>query len=72
MDLLGPKLFIASIKGICNASKVWTILFASDTNLFHRRYDLGEMIRKTNGELHKFHVWFAVNRRSRIVTKTNK
>ena len=58
------------INNICNVWKVAKfILFADDTNLFC--CDLDELIRKTNAELDKLHVWFAVNRLSLNVTKTN-
>ena len=60
------------INNICNVWKVAKfILFADDTNLFYCDCDLDELIRKTNAELDKLHVWFAVNRLSLNVTKTN-
>ena len=71
-SVLGPKLFIMYINDICNVSKVAKfILFADDTNLFYCDCDLDELIRKTNAELDKLHMWFSINRLSLNVTKTN-
>ena len=47
------------------------ILFTDDANLFHCDITLNELIRRTNTELDKLHVWFAVNTLSINVTKTN-
>ena len=57
---------------ICNVFKVFKfILFVDDTNLFYCDCNLNELIRRTNTDLDKLHVWFAVNRLSINVTKTN-
>ena len=47
------------------------IVFADDTNLFYCDSNLNELFRWTNTEMDKLHVWFAVNRLSINVTKTN-
>ena len=46
-------------------------LFADDTNLFYCDSNLNELIRWTNTEMDKLLVWFAVNRLSINITKTN-
>ena len=71
-SILGLKLFIIVMNDICNVSKVFKfILFADETNLFYCDSNLNELIQRTNTELDKLHVWFAVNRLSLNVTKTN-
>ena len=71
-SILGPKLCVIYMNDICNVSKVVKlILFADDTNLFYYDSNLNELIRRTNTELDKLHVWFAVNSLSLNVTKTN-
>ena len=45
----------------------WT----NSSNLFYCDSNLNELIRMTNTELDKLHVWFAINRLSINVTKTN-
>ena len=64
-SIVGPKLFVIYMNDICNVSKVCNfILFADDTNLFYYDSNLNELIQRTNTELGKLHVWFAVNRLS--------
>ena len=71
-SILGLKLFIIVMNDICNILKVFKfILFADETNLFYCDSNLNELIQRTNTELDKLHVWFAVNRLSLNVTKTN-
>ena len=38
--------------------------FADDTNMFYSNSDTVDLVRMTNIELEKLHVWFAVNRLS--------
>ena len=71
-SILGPKLFIMYINGICKVSKVFKfILFADDTNLLCCHSDLNELVRMINVGLDELQVWFSVNRLSLNVTKTN-
>ena len=71
-SILGPQLCIIYMNDICNVSKLFKfILFADDTNLFYCDRNLNELIRRTNTELDKLHVWCAVNRLSINVTKIN-
>ena len=69
---MGPKLFILYINDICNVSdKVKFILFADDTNLFCSDVNLVNLIIAVNNELEKLCIWFAMNKLSLNVTKTN-
>ena len=71
-SVLGPKLFILYINDICNVLKMFKfILFADDTNMFYSNSDIADLARLTNIELEKLHVWFAVNRLSLNISKTN-
>ena len=68
----GLKLFILYINDICNVSKNFKfILFADDTNMFYSNSDTVDLVRLTNIELEKLRVWFAVNRLSLNISKTN-
>ena len=47
------------------------ILFADNTNMFYSNSDIADLIRLTNIEIEKLRVWFAVNRLSLNISKTN-
>ena len=71
-SILGPKLFILYINDICNVSSLFKyILFADDTNLFCSGKDLGILSKQICLELNKLDNWFAINKLSLNVTKTN-
>ena len=71
-SILGPKLFIIFINDICNISKIIQfILFADDTNIFCSDDDLTKLETKINQELSKLNDWFAINKLSLNVSKTN-
>ena len=71
-SVLGPKLFILYINYICNVSRiVQFILFADDTNMFYSNSDIADLVRLTNIELEKLHVWCAVNMVSLNIPKKN-
>ena len=71
-SVLGPKLFILYINDICNVSTIFKfILFADDTNMFYSNSDIADLVQLTNIELEKLRVWFAVNRLSLNISKTN-
>ena len=71
-SILGPKLFIIYINDMCNVSDVLKfILFADDTNIFCSGHNLKELCELTTKELDNLRKWFAVNRLSLNVTKTN-
>ena len=71
-SVLGPKLFILYINDICNVSTNFKfILFADDTNMFYSNRDIADLVLLTNIKLEKLRVWFAVNRLSLNISKTN-
>ena len=71
-SILGPKLFLFYINDICNISdKLKFILFADDTNIFFSDQNLCNLVSTLNMELNKLNTWFAVNKLSLNVSKTN-
>ena len=71
-SILGPKLFIIYINDICNVSKILDlILFADDTNIFYTGNNIVELCKQLCVELDKLNIWFAVNKLSLNVSKTN-
>jgi len=71
-SVLGPVLFLLYINDIVNASKsLELILFADDTNLFMSDANLDRLIATVNSDLVCLANWFAVNRLSLNVNKTN-
>ena len=71
-SILGPKLFILYINDICNISKILDfIIFADDTNIFCTGDNLQEICKIMSSELEKLQNWFALNKLSLNVTKTN-
>ena len=71
-SILGPKLFILYINDICNTSTLLKfILFADDTTIFWSGSDLNELSRHMSNELVKLSIWFAINKLSLNVAKTN-
>ena len=71
-SILGPKLFILYINDMCNVSNMLKfILFADDTNIFCSGKDLRKLSELISQELHKLKDWFAVNKLSLNVSKTN-
>ena len=71
-SILGPKLFILYINDICNVTKTLNfILFADDTNIFCSDKDLKYLCETVSIELDKINLWFAVNKLSLNLSKTN-
>ena len=71
-SILGPKLFILYINDMCNVTKYLKfILFADDTNLFCSGHDINKLSEIVSNELYKLKDWFAVNRLSLNINKTN-
>ena len=70
-SILGPLFFILYINDLNNASKLDSILFADDTNLFISHTDPDFLISTLNCELDKLSNWFSANRLSLNLTKTN-
>ena len=71
-SVLGPVLFLIYINDIISASKILQlILFADDTNIFLSDANLDRLISTLNSELTCMSKWFAINRLSLNVSKTN-
>ena len=71
-SILGPRLFILYINGLCKVSNIVKfILFADDTNIYSSCFDLKELCVNINKELEKLKEWFALNKLSLNVSKTN-
>ena len=71
-SILGPKLFIIYINDICNTSSVLNfILFADDTNSFCTGKDIVSLSTIVSKELVTLNTWFAINKLSLNVAKTN-
>ena len=57
---------------ICNVSDIFkSILFADDTNFFCSGKSVNQLCNRVSGELSKLNKWFAVNKLSLNVDKTN-
>ena len=71
-SIMGPKLFIMYINDICNVSNILKfVLFADDTNIFCSGKDINQLSKLLCIELDKLNIWFAVNKLSLNVSKTN-
>ena len=69
-SILGPLLFIIYVNDLCDASRLESILFADDTNLFISEKDPVTLNNILNNELNKLSAWFAANKLSLNITKT--
>ena len=70
-SILGPKMFILYINDMVNVSKIFKcIIFADDTNLFCTSKDIVSLSVTICNELLKLK-WFALNKLSLNITKTN-
>ena len=71
-SILGPKLFILYIYDRVNVSKMFKfIIFADDTNLFCTSKGIVSLSVTICNELMKLKKWFASNKLSLNITKTN-
>ena len=71
-SILGPLLFLLYINDLAHVStKLFTLLFADDSNLFISGSDLNEMIDTMNSEMVKTMEWLQVNRLSLNLKKTH-
>ena len=70
-SILDPLFFILYVNDLNNASMLDAILFADDTNLFISHNDPVYLINTLNRELNKLSTWFAANRLSLNLSKTN-
>ena len=71
-SVLGPQLFLLYRNDICNVSKlIKCILFADDTNLFFSGKCIKYICKVISMELIKLKSWFAFNKLSLNISKTN-
>ena len=71
-SILGPKFFILYINDICNCSNVLQfILFVDDTNIFYLSSQYEVLSTVISHELSNLRTWFALNKLSLNVLKTN-
>ena len=71
-SILGPLLFLLYINDLAHVStKLFTLLFADDSNLFISGSDLNEMFDTMNSEMVKTMEWLQVNRLSLNLKKTH-
>ena len=69
-SILGPLFFIIYVNDLCDASRLESILFADDTNLFISEKDPVTLNNTLNSELNKLSAWFAANKLSLNISKT--
>ena len=71
-SVLGPKLFLLYINDITEVSDLLKfILFADDTTILCSHSDINSLILTLNHELQKLYDWFAANKLSLNISKTN-
>ena len=71
-SILGPKMFIMYINDMCNISKIVKfILFADDTNILCSDSNITRLSERVCEVLATLDSWFAINKLSLNITKTN-
>ena len=71
-SILGPLLFLLYINDLCNVSKrLFTLLFADDSNMFLSGKSPDDLIRIMNEEMVKVVNWLQINRLSLNLNKTH-
>ena len=71
-SILGPLLFLLYINDLCNVSKkLFSLLFADDSNMFLSGKDPDDLIRTMNEEMVKVIDWLQINRLSLNLNKTH-
>ena len=71
-SVLGPLLFLIYINDLCNVSNALDLLlFADDTSIFFNHSDPAKLFTMANNELAKLSDWFASNKLSINVKKSN-
>ena len=70
-SILGPLLFLLYVNDIANVSdKLFTLLFADDSNMFIQGKDVNDLIDNVNVEMVSLVKWLNVNKLSLNVKKT--
>ena len=71
-SVLGPLLFLSFINDLINSTtKLSTILFADDTNMFCSGKDMHELEITVNSELARVQEWLTLNQLTLNIKKTN-
>ena len=71
-SVLGPLLFLIYINDLINSTtKMSTILFADDTNMFCSGKDIHELETTVNSELARVQEWLTLNQLTLNIKKTN-
>ena len=71
-SILGPLLFLIYINDLALVSpKLFSILFADDSNMFISGKNPNDLVRDMNAEMHKVTQWLTVNKLSLNVKKTH-
>ena len=71
-SILGPLLFLLYINDLANVSdKLFSVLFADDTNVFVSGKNINDLVSTLNCELSKLVSWLNCNKLSLNLTKTN-
>ena len=71
-SVLGPLLFLIYINDLCNVSNALDLLlFADDTSIFFNHSDPAKLFIMANNELAKLSDWFAANKLSINIKKSN-
>ena len=71
-SVLGPLLFLIYINDLINSTtKLFTILFADDTNMFCSGKDMHELETTVNSELAQVQEWLTLNQLTLNIKKTN-
>ena len=72
-SVLGPLLFLIYINDLINSTtKLSTILFADDTNMFCSGKDMHELEITVNSELARVQEWLTLNQLTLDIKKTDK
>ena len=70
-SILGPLLFLLYVNDMVNASdRLFSILFADDTNVFITGKNLNLLIETMNTELQNLYEWMSINKLSLNIKKT--
>ena len=71
-SILRHKLYLLYIGDICNVSNMLDfILFADDTNVFHKHQNIDMMCKIVSVELDKLSTWFALTKSALNIFRTN-
>ena len=70
-SILGPLLFLLYINDLGNVSKMFSLLFADDSNMFLCGNDPDDLIRTMHEEMVKVVDWLQIKRLSLNLNKTH-